>query len=153
MMKSATERRTSRGFRTLSKDTSGTGGSLGGKRQGRSSVLFGRPSGPLRSATSALANERYFWTTVLVATPPLADFTQTDVTGGVAVPSSLKAPPGLVIVVMRAPVQAPPTAGPLWISTVAAKMPLTAVVVPSTRSRFWATTNSARAIETVSAAA
>src|SRR5882672_10151226 len=81
-----------------------TGGSSDGKGEGRSSVLFGRPSGPLRSATSALGRERYFCATALVATPPPADFTQTDVTGGVAVPSSLKAPPLLVIVVMRAPV-------------------------------------------------
>src|SRR5438093_12552400 len=111
-----------------------TGRSSDGKGEGRSSVLFGRPSGPLRSATSALADERYFCATALVATPPPADFTQTVVTGGVAVPTNLKTPPALETVVMRAPVQAPPTAGPLWISTVAAKAPLTAVVVPSTRS-------------------
>src|SRR5437667_7554566 len=49
------------------------------KGEGRSSVLFGRPSGPLRSATSALADERYFCATALVATPPPADFTQTVV--------------------------------------------------------------------------
>jgi len=33
----------------------------------------------LRSATSALPDERYFCATGLVATPPPADFTQTDV--------------------------------------------------------------------------
>src|SRR5262249_11062144 len=55
------------------------------------------------------------------------------------------------VVAMRVPVQAPPTAGPSWISTLAAKVPLaSAVVVPSTRSRFLAIWSSARLIEPVS---
>src|SRR2546427_755319 len=112
-----------------------TGRSSDGKREGRSSVLFGRPSGPLRSATSALANERYFCATALVATPPPADCTQTVVGEKAIVLRNAQAPALTGVVAMRVPVQAPPTAGPLWIATLAAKVPLaSAVVVPSTRS-------------------
>src|SRR6266705_2829070 len=95
-----------------------------GKGEGRSSVLFGRPSGPLRSATSALADELYFCATALVATPPPADFTQTVVGEKAIVLRNAQVPALTGVVAMRVPVQAPPTAGPLWIATLAAKVPL-----------------------------
>src|SRR6266478_5755159 len=120
------------------------------KKQGRSSISTGCPGGPgaLRCASSS-----YFCATALLATPPPADFTQTVVGPSVVVPRNAQVPPLTGVVAMRAPVHAPPTAGPLWISTFAAKVPLASrVVVPSTRSSPLATASSARLIATVSVA-
>src|SRR5438093_5869653 len=71
----------------------------------------GRPSGPcaLRCASS----RTYFCVTALLATPPPADFTQTVVGLRVVVPRNAQLPALTGVVAMRAPVHAPPTAGPL----------------------------------------
>src|SRR5213593_4720075 len=104
----------------------------------------------LRCATS----RTYFCATALLATPPPADFTQTVVGLKVVVARKAQLPALTGVVAMRAPVHAPPTAGPLWISTLAAKLPLASrVVVPSTRSSPVPTTSSARLIVTLSAPA
>src|SRR6266566_9760482 len=103
---------------------------------------------------SALLRRHYFRVSVRLATPPPVDFTHTDVPAIVVVPRNAQLPPLTGVVAMRAPVHAPPTAGPLWISTLAAKLPLASrVVVPSTRSSPVPTTSSARLIVTVSAPA
>src|SRR6266705_5116534 len=100
-----------------------------------------------------LGREAYFWVTALLATPPPADFTQTVVGLKVVVARKAQLPALSGVVAMRAPVHAPPTAGPLWISTLAAKLPLASrVVVPSTRNSPLPTASSARLIATVSVA-
>src|SRR5438876_9733214 len=103
----------------------------------------------LRCATS----RTYFCATALLATPPPADFTQTVVGLSVIVPRKAQLPALTGVVAIRAPVHAHPTAGPLWISTLAAKLPLASrVVVPSNRSSPLATAGSARVIDNVSVA-
>src|SRR6266566_3848768 len=102
---------------------------------------------------SALLRRHYFRVSVRLATPPPVDFTHTDVPAIVVVPRNAQLPPLTGVVAMRAPVHAPPTAGPLWISTLAAKLPLASrVVVPSTRNSPLPTASSARLIATVSVA-
>src|SRR5262249_50416445 len=117
---------------------------------------LGTPRRPFCACDELLASELYFGVTALLATPPPADFTQTVVGVRLMTPTNLQVPSAALtaVVVMRAPVQAPRTAGPLWISTLAAKLPVESrVFTPSTRSWFLATANSARLIDTVSAPA
>src|SRR5206468_11196490 len=120
-------------------------------KQGRSGTSTGCPGGP--GALGCAGSRTYFCATALLATPPPADFTQTVVGLRVVVPRKAQLPALTGVVAMRAPVHAPPTAGPLWISTRAAKLPLARrVVVRSTRSSPLATASSARLIVTVSVA-
>src|SRR5437899_12217990 len=106
-----------------------------------------------RAPDVTLGREPYFWVTALLATPPPADFTQTVVGLKVVVARKAQLPALSGVVAMRAPVHAPPTAGPSWISTLAAKLPLASrVVVPSARNSPVPTTSSARLIVTESVA-
>src|SRR5207249_11425342 len=98
-----------------------------------------------------LGREAYFWVTALLDTPPPVDFTQTVVGLKVVVARKAQLPALTGVVAMRAPVHAPPTAGPLWISTLAAKLPVASrVVVPSTRRSPVPTTGWARLMLAVS---
>ena len=60
-----------------------------------------------------LGREAYFWVTALLDTPPPVDFTQTVVGLKVVVARKAQLPALTGVVAMRAPVHAPPTAGPL----------------------------------------
>src|SRR5437899_10805906 len=102
-----------------------------------------------RAPDVTLGREPYFWVTALLATPPPADFTQTVVGLKVVVARKAQLPALSGVVAMRAPVHAPPTAGPSWISTLAAKLPVARrAVVPSTRNSPARTTRSARLLVT-----
>src|SRR5947207_13525118 len=84
---------------------------------------------------SALLRRHYFRVSVRLATPPPADFTHTDVPRIVVVPRNAQLPPLTGVVVMRAPVQAPPTMVPSGIWTLAARVPLASRELgPSPRS-------------------
>src|SRR2546425_4260749 len=72
------------------------------------------------AAFDQLRRRFYFSCRALLATPPPADFTHTDVPAIVVVPRNAQLPPLTGVVAMRAPVQAPPAAVPSWISTLAA---------------------------------
>src|SRR5207249_6995420 len=86
------------------------------------SGIAGRRSGPC----AALLRDAYLCCTALLATPPPADFTQTVVTVMLTLPRNRQVPSAALtaVVAMRAPGHVLPTAAPLWISTLGAKLPL-----------------------------
>src|SRR5262249_46155804 len=95
--------------------------------------------------------ETYFGATALVATPPPADFTQTDVGRSEVTPRNAQLPLAAPTVAMRVPGQLPLTGLPVKIETVAANPPPgICEFVPSTRSSPVLRTCSARAMLTVS---
>src|SRR5205809_854222 len=96
-----------------------------------------------------LRRRDYFSCRALLARPPSAYFTQTLVGARLVLPRNAQEPPLTGVVAMSAPGQVAPEATPLWISTLAAKVPLASrEVVPSTRSCVPA--RSARLMLTVS---
>src|SRR2546426_105825 len=98
---------------------------------------LGHPDEEAQAARWLCNALRHLMTTALLATPPPADFTQTVVGARLVLPRNAQRPSAALtaVVAMRAPGQVVPTAPPLWISTLAAKLPAEVrLLVPSTRS-------------------